>query len=187
MAADGSNSSGNISADGSDDIDNQKKDPSDIVVTLKRRMTTYPVEFLDPEDEAFAEHMSAIFRGVAAATRKGAIVAKKVAIAKGPATKQAIRAIGENRPLAFARYRTVDPAFVRNDKIRFLTLFFFSFFSPAYSEGAVAGDAMIPRFVYYGAWGLSATAICADIYTKYDHAPEELKNNTAIYWTGTFV
>ena len=103
MAADGNNSSDNVSASGSDNADDQKKDPSDIVVTLKRRMSTEAVEFLDPEDEAFAEHISAIFRGVAAATRKGAMVAKKVAIAKGPATKQAIRAIGENRPLAFAR------------------------------------------------------------------------------------
>ena len=105
MTADGKDSSSrNNSVDDSDGTVDQEKDPSDIVVTLKRRMTTYPVEFLDPGDEEFAEHMSAVFRGVAAATRKGAIVAKKVAIAKGPATKQAVRAIGENRPLAFARY-----------------------------------------------------------------------------------
>lgn len=135
------------------DTTTKKKNPEEIHVTLQRRRSTIPLEFIDPEDEAFAEHMSAIFRGIAAATRKGAMVAKKVAIAKGAATKQAVRAIGENRPLAFA------------------------------SEGAVAGDSMIPRFVYYGAWGLSMTAIAADIYTKYEDAPEKFKTNTAIYWT----
>lgn len=118
---------------------------------LQRRRTTIP--FPDPEDEAFVEHLSGIFRGIAAATRKTAIIAKKVVIAKTPAAKQAVRAVGENRPLAFA------------------------------SEGAVAGDALLPRFIYYGAWGLSGIAIGADIYTKYEDAPEALKTNTAIYWT----
>lgn len=107
----------------------------------------------DPEDEAFVENLSGIFRGVAAATRKFAFAAKKVMIAKAPATKQAIRAVGENRPLAFA------------------------------SEGAVAGDALLPRVIYYGAWGLSGLAISTDIYNKYNDAPEPLKTNTALYWT----
>ena len=102
---------------------------------------------------SMTESVSGFFRGVAAATRKAALVAKKAAIAKSSATKQVVRAIGENRALAFA------------------------------SEGAVAGDAMIPRWVFYGAWGLSGLAITADIYNKYEDAPTPLKTNTAIYWT----
>lgn len=101
--------------------------------------------------------LSGFFRGVAAATRKAAMAARKVAIAKAPAAKQAARAVGENRPLAFA------------------------------SEGAVAGDALLPRSIYYGAWALSGTAILADIYTKQDKAPKDLKLNTAIYWTAFHV
>ena len=34
------------------------------------------------------------------------------------------------------------------------------------SEGAVAGEALIPRPVYYGLWGLSGLAIVGDIATK---------------------
>ena len=48
----------------------------------------------------------------------------------------------------------------------------------------MAGDSMVPRYIYYGAWALSATAIGADIYTKANDAKTpELKVNTAIYWT----
>ena len=101
-------------------------------------------------DDDIMEGFGAGFRGVAVAVRK-------LLIAKAPAakvaTKQAVRAIGESRPLAFA------------------------------SEGAVAGDKILPRVAYYGAWGLSGAAICADIYNKQDDAPDELKFNTALYWT----
>ena len=57
--------------------------------------------------------------------------------------KKVIRVIGETRPLAFA------------------------------SEGAVAGDALLPRWGYYGAWALSGLAVGADIYNKYDDAKVE--------------
>jgi hypothetical protein len=70
------------------------------------------------------------------------------------AVKSAIRTVGQNRPLAFA------------------------------SEGAVAGDALLPRVVYYGAWTLSGVAIAADIYTKYEDAvPRSQAFPTALYWT----
>ena len=105
------------------------------------------------DDTGMTESVSGFFRGVAAATRKAALVAKKAAIAKSSSVKQVVRAVGENRALAFA------------------------------SEGAVAGDAIIPRWVFYGAWGLSGLAITADIYNKYDDAPVPLKTNTALYWT----
>ncbi len=94
--------------------------------------------------------MGGTFRGVAIALRK-------FLIAKGPAMKQTVRAVGQNRPLAFA------------------------------SEGAVAGDSLLPRFAYYGAWTLSGVAIVADIYNKQDDAPPHLRSNTALYWTAFHV
>lgn len=103
--------------------------------------------------ETLEEGAGGWLRGIAAATRKMALVSRKVVAAKGPATKAAIRQVGQNRPLAFA------------------------------SEGAVAGDSLLPRAVYYGAWGLSGVAICADIFTKYDDAVPDKKWNTVIYWT----
>jgi len=51
------------------------------------------------------------------------------------------------------------------------------------SEGAVAGEAIIPRSAYYGLWGLSGLAILGDITTKTSHAEEEKRVNTAIYNT----
>lgn len=100
------------------------------------------------------EHSQGALRGVAAAMRRAMLTSvKQVLVAKGPAAKQAARVVGENRTLAFA------------------------------SEGAVAGEALLPRVLYYGAWGLSGTAIAADIYNKQDDAPENLKFNTVLYWT----
>jgi hypothetical protein len=107
------------------------------------------------------EEMSGAMRGVAAAMRKTVMaktIAAKTAAAKTVATKQAsvkaaVRAVGDNRPLAFA------------------------------SEGAVAGESILPRVVYYGAWTLSGAAICADIYNKQDAAPADKKWHTALYWT----
>lgn len=69
------------------------------------------------------------------------------------ASAKVVRQIGSNRPLAFA------------------------------SEGAVAGNALMPRWLYYGAWGLSGLAISADIASKTWDAPEHLKPQTASYWT----
>merc|ERR1712083_1238218 len=66
-------------------------------------------------------------------------------------------AVGEARPLAFA------------------------------SEGAVAGEPILARSVYYAAWGLSGLAICADITTKYWDAHEDKKLNTVIYHTAFHV
>jgi hypothetical protein len=66
---------------------------------------------------------------------------------------KAVRSIGSNRPLAFA------------------------------SEGAVAGNALMPRWLYYGAWGMSGVAIGADITRKTWDAPVEQKWETAAYWT----
>lgn len=100
------------------------------------------------------EHLSGIFRGVAVAARKFVMVSHKVVAAKGPAIKAAIRDIGQTRPLAFA------------------------------SEGAVAGESIMPRVVYYGAWTLSGVAIASDIYTKQDDARTIGKQwQTAVYWT----
>lgn len=113
-------------------------------------------EFEDPMSfwvDKIEESAGGWLRGVAVATRKLALVTKKVIIAKGPAAKQAVRQIGQNRPLAFT------------------------------SEGAVAGQSLIPKIVYYGAWGLSGVAISADIYSRYDDAPEDKKWNTVLYWT----
>ena len=69
------------------------------------------------------------------------------------ALKQGVRAIGQARPLAFA------------------------------SEGGVAAQSMIPKSVYYAAWGLSGVAICADIATKCMDAPEPKRFATGAYWT----
>jgi hypothetical protein len=70
---------------------------------------------------------------------------------------KAVRSIGSNRPLAFA------------------------------SEGAVAGNALMPRWMYYGAWGMSGVAIGADITSKTWDAPTEQKWETAAYWTAFHV
>jgi hypothetical protein len=113
---------------------------------------TLPVEHGSRKNH-HEQELSGVLRGIAAATRKLLIPAKKAIIAKGPASKQAVRAVGENRPLAFA------------------------------SEGAVAGESMIPRAVYYGAWTLSGAAICADIYNKQDDAPSDKRWNAVFYWT----
>ena len=40
----------------------------------------------------------------------------------------------------------------------------------------------MPRYLYFGMWGLSGAAVTADITTKYWDADEEKKLNTAIYW-----
>ena len=69
------------------------------------------------------------------------------------ASAKAVRSVGSNRPLAFA------------------------------SEGAVAGNALMPRWLYYGAWGLSGIAIGADITTKTWDAPPAKQSETAVYWT----
>ena len=77
--------------------------------------------------------------------------------AKLPALKAAVRTVGANRPLAFA------------------------------SEGAVAGKNVMPKYMYYGAWGLSGTAIAADIARRSWDAPDDLKKETAAYWTAFHV
>lgn len=81
--------------------------------------------------------------------------------AKLPAMKaasaKAVRSIGGNRQLAFS------------------------------SEGAVAGNALMPRWMYYGAWGLSGIAIGADITSRTWDAPGEKKWETAAYWTAFHV
>lgn len=69
------------------------------------------------------------------------------------AAKQGVRALGETRSLAFA------------------------------SEGGVAAQTLIPKYVYYGAWGLSGAAIMADVATKTMDAKEEKRYATAIYHT----
>ena len=73
------------------------------------------------------------------------------------ASAKAVRSIGSNRPLAFA------------------------------SEGAVAGNALMPRWLYYGAWGLSGIAIGADITAKTWDAPPNKQFETAGYWTAFHV
>jgi len=105
----------------------------------------------DIEDLPFA----GVFRGIAAAARAKAVGAKAIG-AKAIGAK-AVRAVGSNRPLAFA------------------------------SEGAVAGNALMPRWMYYGAWGLSGIAIGADITTKTWDAPPTKKYETAAYWTAFHV
>lgn len=70
-----------------------------------------------------------------------------------PAFKAGVRVLGQARPLAFA------------------------------SEGAVAGQSLIPKAVYYGAWGLSGVAVLADISTRVMDAPPEKQLNTGIYYT----
>ena len=124
--------------------------------------TTKPPRFEndDPDDfyiHQFKEHleeMSGTFRGISAATRKLLMASKKVIAAKGPAIKSTIRDVGQTRPLAFA------------------------------SEGAVAGEPILPRVMYYGAWTLSGIAIASDIYTKQDEAVASGKAwETTLYWT----
>ncbi len=73
------------------------------------------------------------------------------------ASAKAVRTIGSNRPLAFS------------------------------SEGAVAGNALMPRWMYYGAWGLSGMAISADITARTWDAAENKKWETAGYWTAFHV
>ena len=73
------------------------------------------------------------------------------------ASAKAVQSIGSNRPLAFS------------------------------SEGAVAGNALMPRWMYYGAWGLSGIAIGADITSRTWDAPETKKWETAAYWTAFHV
>lgn len=92
-----------------------------------------------------------------AAATRKLLLPMQNAMGGGTAVKSVIRTIGQNRPLAFA------------------------------SEGAVAGQAILPRIVYYGAWTLSGVAIAADIYTKYDDAPLERQWNTVYYWTAFHV
>jgi len=99
------------------------------------------------------QECSGIFWGVAAAARKLLVPVKKVLLAKGRTVKQTVRAIGENRPLAFA------------------------------SKGAMAGEPLLPNAIYYGAWGLSISAIGADICNKQDDAPNDKKWNTVLCWT----
>lgn len=80
-----------------------------------------------------------------------------VARAKIPMMKAGIRTVGEARPLAFA------------------------------SEVGVAGQALLAKPIYYAAWGLSGTAIAADITGKTWDAPEKLKTNTVLYWSAFHV
>lgn len=47
----------------------------------------------------------------------------------------------------------------------------------------MAAQSMIPKYVYYGAWGLSGTAVLADIATKTMDAPEDKRWQTAGYHT----
>ena len=125
--------------------------------TLERRRSTRRIT--DTDENALTESLPGVLRGVAAATRKLLLPVRKVLAAKGTSAaasakaQTAIRVVGENRPLAFA------------------------------SEGAVAGESMLPRVLYYGAWTLSGAAIAADIYNKQEDAPPEQKWPTVLYWT----
>ena len=67
--------------------------------------------------------------------------------------KMIIRAVGSQRALAFA------------------------------SEGAVAGKTIMPKWMFYSAWGISGAAICADITTRTWDAPKNKEKETALYWT----
>jgi len=124
--------------------------------TLERRRSTRWID-KDGDESHIMEGLPAALRGIAAATRNFLLPVRKVLAAKTAASqtaaKSAVRAVGENRSLAFA------------------------------SEGAVAGESMIPRLVYYGAWTLSGVAIAADIYNKQDDAPPDKKWPTVYYWT----
>ena len=95
----------------------------------------------------------AIFRSIAAATRKLLPVAGKAMKVNRTVAVNTVRTVGQNRPLAFA------------------------------SEGAVAGQSMLPKVIYYGAWTLSGVAITADITTKYWDAPRDKQWQTAFYWS----
>ena len=72
-------------------------------------------------------------------------------------TMPAVRAVGSARPLAFL------------------------------SEGAVAGQALLPRSLYLGCWGVSGLAIAADITTRVVDAPEEKRVKTGLYWAAFHV
>eukprot|EP00511_Aplanochytrium_stocchinoi_P002934 CAMPEP_0204823294 /NCGR_PEP_ID=MMETSP1346-20131115/1351_1 /ASSEMBLY_ACC=CAM_ASM_000771 /TAXON_ID=215587 /ORGANISM="Aplanochytrium stocchinoi, Strain GSBS06" /LENGTH=207 /DNA_ID=CAMNT_0051949869 /DNA_START=314 /DNA_END=937 /DNA_ORIENTATION=+ len=74
-----------------------------------------------------------------------------IARAKAPLLKQTARTIGQQRSLAFA------------------------------SEGGVAAKSMLPKYIYYAAWGISGVAVCADILAKTWDAPEEKQLATAGY------
>ena len=105
--------------------------------TLEKRRTTTR-RLTDTDENALTESLPGVLRGIAAATRKVLLPVRKVLAAKGAASpsvnaQRADRAVGENRSLAFA------------------------------SEGAVAGESMLPRVLYYGAWTLSGAAIAAVI------------------------
>mmetsp|Transcript_29888 Transcript_29888/g.45293 ORF Transcript_29888/g.45293 Transcript_29888/m.45293 type:complete len:220 (+) Transcript_29888:78-737(+) len=94
-----------------------------------------------------------LFSQIGAQFRALAVVARAKLPALKLATKQAVRTVGQNRSLAFA------------------------------SEGAVAGQAIMPKWMYYGAWGLSGLAITGDITTRVWDAPKDKEWQTAGYWT----
>ncbi|KAL3807901.1 hypothetical protein ACHAXA_008405, partial [Cyclostephanos tholiformis] len=87
-----------------------------------------------------------------AASMRGSALSSTISSSSSTSIKSAIRAVGQARPLAFA------------------------------SEGAVAGETLLPRWLYGSMWGLSISAICADVYVKYDDAPRDIKRNTVLYW-----
>jgi len=142
-----SSASSSHSSSPNNDTNNNSTKKWKLAEQAANNTSEHPHDVFDLDTEVdMREFTTGALRGVAAATRK-------LLIAKGPAMKQSVRAVGENRHLAFA------------------------------SEGAVAGESIMPKVLYYGAWGLSATAIAADIYTKQHDAPPDLHVNTAIYWT----
>lgn len=132
--------------------DKSSKEP---VVKGKEKAAADKDSYYDDVSDAYDP--GAIFRGIAAATRKLLPVAQKTIHAKRAAAKTVVRTVGQNRPLAFA------------------------------SEGAVAGQSLIPKAIYYGAWTLSGVAITADITTKYWDAPVDKKWQTCFYWTAFHV
>merc|ERR1712079_436461 len=77
--------------------------------------------------------------------------------AKAMTYKQGVRAVGEARMLAFA------------------------------SEVGVAGQPVMPRYLYFGMWGLSGAAVTADITTRYWDAADDKKINTVLYWSAFHV
>ncbi len=136
--------------DGSKDHEPTTKKP------LARRHSSMRPFGDDDVETHWMKECSGAFRGIAAATRKLALASRKAVVAKTTVAQKAkttARAMGDNRPLAFA------------------------------SEGAVAGEPILPKVVYYGAWTLSGLAISADIYNKYDDAPVDKKWQSVAYWT----
>lgn len=122
--------------------------PSDSVPS---NITTTSAEVdhnVDDDDWTVGDSAAGVFRGISAATRKFLLASKKTILANKPIIKQTVRQVGENRPLAFA------------------------------SEGAVAGDSLLPRTLYYGAWTLSGVAIAADIYNKQEDASRKLVSSS---------